>query len=569
MPRPSASEPRRLFAAALPWLAIFAVLLAVAWPALSRAAFVPDDCRLLLQARDVSSGDLSKLARALVVENRWDGDWWIPDGTVVRFFRPLVVLSFALDRAIWGESPLGFVLGNLVLHFLASGLAFCCLRRLTLGPWPALVAALLFTTLACHAEQIFFAAGRTDTIPVIAMLWGMFVFLGQGQTTRRRSALGLGAIYFVALVAKESTFWLPLAFLCIDRWRTAAGANGLAVLWRRRRPLYVTCAGAFAAYLGVRMWVLGNAGSLPAPYVFTPTEPGFAGHVGLAAAHYAASFVVGLPVRPFLESAEALGPLASASLFAGIVGMLGLLWWGWRTPLGRLCAVLFLLALLPQLPLYTSGRYLYPASLPWCALVGLLAERIARRRVGYGVLFAVVVIGAQGFGLRRELGQQPLYFDGVSMCEWTTRLFRKAPLARGPDKPVYVIDLPLSWLDTQFLQQTLAVNWPEGDLAVRVLCRGPQRASQALADVRKLDARTIELARPKGRLQEPRASAEFPQRRVVVGERIRERDYEVEVLEVVGDHASKVRVRFDRTLDQVQLMRCHPVRGGWTLFPVL
>lgn len=569
MVRLSASVSRSLIAAALPWLVIFIVLLAVAWPALSRAAFVPDDCRLLLQARDLSSGDLGKLATALVVENRWDGDWWIPDGTVVRFFRPLVVLSFAVDRAIWGESPLGFVLGNLLLHFVASGLAFCCLRRLTLGPWPALVAALLFTTLACHAEQIFFAAGRTDTIPVIAMLWGMLVFLGQGETTRVRSALGLGAIYFVALVAKESTFWLPLAFVCIDRWRAAPGTNGLAMLWRRRRPLYIACAGALAVYVLLRMWVLGDAGALPAPYVFTPSQPGFVGHVGLAAAHYASSLVAGLPVRPFLESADALGTLASASLSVGVLGVLGLLWWGWRTPLGRLCAVLFLMALLPQLPLYTSGRYLYPASLPWCALVGLLTARLARRRLGYGVLFAVAVIGAQGFGLRRELGEQPLYFDGVSMCEWTARLFRKAPLARGPAKPVYVIDLPLSWLDTQFLPQTLAVNWPEGDLAVRVLCRGPQRASQALAEVRKLDARSIELARPKGRLQEPRASAEFPQRRVVVGERIRERDYEVEVVEVVGDHAAKVRVHFDRTLDQVQLMRCHPIRGGWTLLPVL
>lgn len=569
MPRPSASEPRSLIVAALPWLLILVVLLAVAWPALSRAAFVPDDCRLLLQARAVSSGDLGTLATALTVENRWDGDWWIPDGTVVRFFRPLVVLSLALDRAIWGESPLGFVLGNLVLHFIASVLAFCCLRRLTLGQWPALVAALLFTTLACHAEQIFFAAGRTDTIPVIAMLWGLFVFLGQGETTRVRGALGLAAIYFVALVAKESTFWLPVAFVCIDRWRASPGANGVAALWRRRRPLYIACAGALVGYVLLRTWVLGDAGALPAPYVFTPSEPGFVGHVGLAAAHYAASLVAGLPVRPFLESADALGTQASASLWGGAAFVLGLLWWGWRTPLGRLCVVLFLLALLPQLPLYTSGRYLYPASLPWAALVGLLAARLARRRLGFGVLFAVAVIGVQGFGLRRELGQQPLYFDGVSMCEWTTRLFRTAPLARGPARPVYVIDLPLSWLDTQFLQQTLAVNWPEGDVTVRVLCRGPQRASQALAEVRKLDARSIELVRPKGRLQEPRASAEFPQRRVVVGERIRERDYEVEVLEVVGEHASKVRVHFDRDLDQLQLMRCHPVRGGWTLLPVL
>ncbi len=555
-----------------PWLAAVALallLVTVAWPSFERAAFVADDFRLLLQTRQLTSGDPGAMVDALVVENRWDADWWIPDGTVVRFFRPLIIASLALDRAIWGESPLGFVIGNVLLHFVTSLLAFGSLRRLGLSVWPSLGATLLFAGLACHAEQVFFAAGRTDTIPVLALLAGLFVFLRPGAAATTRGGLGLAGIYLIALLAKESTVWLPLAFLCIDRWRAEPEARAVGALLRAKRALYIGCAAALGVYVVVRTLVLGDAGSLPAPYVFTPTQPGFLGHIGLAGLHYASSLVVGSSVHPFLQAAGDLGSSAWTWLSVGGAGVLGLLVWAWRDRLGRLCVLLFLLALLPQLALYTSGRYLYPASLPWCALLALLVERLSRRGAVWGVLVVAATVGVQTVNLRRELAQQPLYFQGVSMGEWTTQLFREAPLLLQSPRPVYVIDLPLSWLDTQFLQQTLSVNWPEGGLTVRTLCRGPASTSQALVVARRVDSHSIELARPGARLMEPRSSTEFAQRNVVVGERIRERDYEVEVLEVLGEHASKVRVRFDRELKDLQIMLCNPDRRGWKLIPLL
>jgi hypothetical protein len=42
------------------------------------------------------------MERALV-ENRWDHLWWIADRDPVRFWRPTVLASFAVDRAIWGR----------------------------------------------------------------------------------------------------------------------------------------------------------------------------------------------------------------------------------------------------------------------------------------------------------------------------------------------------------------------------------------------------------------------------------------------------------------------------------
>src|SRR5713101_4374894 len=44
--------------------------------------------------------------------------------------RPLVNLSYAIDRALWGAAPFGFHLTNLLLHVLNVGLLFLIARRL-------------------------------------------------------------------------------------------------------------------------------------------------------------------------------------------------------------------------------------------------------------------------------------------------------------------------------------------------------------------------------------------------------------------------------------------------------
>src|SRR4029078_696862 len=45
-------------------------------------------------------------------------------------FRPVINLSYALDRALWGVGPFGYHLTNLALHAIAVLLLFALLRRL-------------------------------------------------------------------------------------------------------------------------------------------------------------------------------------------------------------------------------------------------------------------------------------------------------------------------------------------------------------------------------------------------------------------------------------------------------
>src|SRR5262245_42491315 len=50
--------------------------------------------------------------------------------------RPLVNLSYAVDRTLWGPAPFGFHLTSVLLHALNVVLLFCLARRVRLGVVP-------------------------------------------------------------------------------------------------------------------------------------------------------------------------------------------------------------------------------------------------------------------------------------------------------------------------------------------------------------------------------------------------------------------------------------------------
>lgn len=588
------TESRRLPSWALPaWAAALLLLAAVALvsaPALPRAAFVPDDYRYLSLLREMDAGVSDALARSTIVENRWDDNWWIEDGTFVRFFRPLVIASYALDRAIFGESDAGFVLVNILMHAIVTLLIWSCLRRLVPGEWAAWLGALVFATQSCHAEQLWYVAGRTDTLAAIFFFAAFAMFLaGRTKAAGRVWAVGVAALYLLALLVKEYAVLLPLFFVLADRWIPhGGGAPTLLGVIRQRKFLYRACAVAAALFFIARFVALGEAGSgvKPYPYFHLPDRAGFVEHVAATSTQYTVALVTGLPCAVFLTSTEQLhdnytklfervwgyGFLSGAEtavLAIGVIAALALLVWGMRSPRGRFFGVFFLVLTLPMLPLYSTGRYLYLPGLGWCGLVALVGNALAKTRlpwlaIGWGV-FAVVSQAAQCNWSLTLQGRQP---GGQSRVDSTVSLLRDSRLDFNGDEPTYVIDLPKKWIVIQFLAPILHTRLPQA-VPTRVLCKAPHDAALGLAEVKRVDAHTIELARPNGPLHQQDAGGDFDQRVVQVGDRIREADYEVTVLEVVDGMAKRIRVRFERPLAQIQLGKCVPGQGGkWQVVPV-
>jgi hypothetical protein len=128
------------------------------------------------------------------------------------YYRPVVMLSFAADRFLWGASPVGYHVTNVAYHLIVCWLLLGLCRALGLGSGIALAAALAF---ACHpvqSEAVLYISGRTD------LLAGLFVLLALHAWRRARTpwdsfAFASGAALLAALLCKEAAVAVPLALL--------------------------------------------------------------------------------------------------------------------------------------------------------------------------------------------------------------------------------------------------------------------------------------------------------------------------------------------------------------------
>jgi tetratricopeptide (TPR) repeat protein len=145
--------------------------------------------------------------------------------SAVGYYRPLALLSIALDRTLWGERAFGFHLTNLLLHLACVAVLFLLLERLA-GRWTALWVAGLFATFAAHTENVAFISGRMDVLcTLFILLCPLFFF--------RRSPASPGALFLCflltlcSLLSKELgvvlIFLLPLGVLFLYPRKTWGG----------------------------------------------------------------------------------------------------------------------------------------------------------------------------------------------------------------------------------------------------------------------------------------------------------------------------------------------------------
>jgi tetratricopeptide (TPR) repeat protein len=170
-------------------------------------------------------------------------------------YRPLTVASFALNYAVGGDDPSGYLFGNLLLHFAAAWLIFVVGRRLLQDDRWAGVAALVYAVHPVTSEAVNYAVARSSLLAVCGALLACWAFLcRQAGGTRWWTMAGLAA-FLAALLSKESAVALlaPLAaypLLMRTDSRAARWRSGLSVV----APYLVV----FFAYFAVWWTVAGT-----------------------------------------------------------------------------------------------------------------------------------------------------------------------------------------------------------------------------------------------------------------------------------------------------------------------
>lgn len=319
--------------------------------------------------------------------------------------RPVVNLTYALDRALWGPGPWGFHLTNLVLHVLNVVLFWMVARDLGRHVRrSAVVAGVAASLLAVHpllTQAVGYVSSRPEVLCTAFLLGALIAGRRAAHVLDRWGLLAIGA-WLVAVGSKEVGLVFPLLLLLADRWTGDDGpARG------RFLRLHVPLLLASTALVALRLVIfagLEHAEPLVASWPLALVELDVFRRYAtmLLAPGEQAVFHAVAPVEHILSS-RALGGLAL--LTASLAGA-----WAWRRrhPAASVGLVWFPVALLPSAILVVLDRgepmaehRVYLASLGWFLAAGVLCEAwdrwlsatpVARRtwRIGAVVLLSIL-----------------------------------------------------------------------------------------------------------------------------------------------------------------------------------
>ena len=347
-------------------------------------------------------------------------------------YRPLVVLSFAVNHLAGGLEPFGYHVVNILLHAGVSALVLLLAWWLGAGRIAAVASALIFAAHPVHTEAVANLAGRAELMSAFFFLIALVVHIrARGlERPRDRALMVIAAIaLLLALLSKENALTFVGVAVVYDL--LFPGRPGVRVRERLavacRKLLFVVP--AVVLYLGVRGLALGGIGG-PSEIPFLDNPVAEAGVVvrsmtaTVVAARYLALLVFPLRLSPDysyaqippVESATHTVFLAAALVLVAVTALAAR--WARRTPTAAF-AMLFTVVtfsitsnFLVPIGTIMAERLLYLPSVGFCVVAGLAvaAARVRLARTGRVVLLMVLVLGSV-----RTVSRNAEWRDGLTL----------------------------------------------------------------------------------------------------------------------------------------------------------
>lgn len=414
----------------LDYVAIAAIA-AVCYAGTLSGGFVFDDLEVIVGNPLVTGADAG-------VPGIFTSHYWqhvTPSGNL---YRPLTILSYRLNAAIFGPAPASFHAVNVILHILCACLLVPFARRLSFGRGGALAAAAIFAAHPIHTEAVAGVVGRADLMAAAGVLGALTLHLSARMTLPRILAACL--LLAGGLLSKESAVVMPAIALAADACRL-----------RRKSTTIRDSAPPLLAYcVTVGVWLAVRAAVLPGAQAGTLSDSVFAGapwsHQALTALWVFSRYLQLLiaPVTlsadysfaqtPLVTTALDLRVLLAAVLLAaltllGLAGIAGRQASRQRRPasLARrqtaFCALAFLASIAPVsnliIPIGTimAERLLYLPSAFFCLAFPAVWSMAARvRPAALGAILAailVLLLGARTVVRNRDWKDQLTLFTAT------------------------------------------------------------------------------------------------------------------------------------------------------------
>lgn len=229
------------------WPALIAVAVAAAYYNSLRVPFLLDD-----EISILDNESLRHLGSAL----------W-PRNEVFTAGRPLLNLSFALNRAISGTSVASYHVTNLIIHAAAAILLFALVRRtLSFPQWQmemsaratpiALGAALVWALHPLQTVAVTYVSQRAESLMGLCYLLTLYAFVRSADSPALRWRVVAITSCFAGMLVKEVMVTAPVMVFLFDR---AFLAPSFQDVWRRRGKLHLALA---ASWLVLAVLVLGS-----------------------------------------------------------------------------------------------------------------------------------------------------------------------------------------------------------------------------------------------------------------------------------------------------------------------
>lgn len=224
------------------------MLVVITWLAYANtlgSGFVGDDYLVIvnnwmIRSWDALSGFLSPHYITTDADLVYEGTRNIGSGEAS--YRPVVTLSYFLDRRWSGLDPFGYHLTGVLIHSANALLLYFLFIRFGCGALRAFAASAFFALHPVNAEAVNVISYREDLLAFFFAVAAYLLYRRETASERSSAAnlLAIPLLYLLALLSKESAIVLP-GLIAADEWSLRRGTG------RRRGPDPRIWAGLFAA----------------------------------------------------------------------------------------------------------------------------------------------------------------------------------------------------------------------------------------------------------------------------------------------------------------------------------
>lgn len=175
------------------------------------------------------------------------------NGTNDQSYRPLVLMVFATEHAIFGNVPAIGHLINLLLYALCGFLVFRLMQLFFKGAniWVPVFISLVFMTHPVHTEAVANIKGRDDILHFLFAIGSLYYLMKYVDSRNKKQLIWSGIYFFAALLCKEMavTFLavIPLTLWVFSDWK-----------WKPILLQTGVYAGILGLYLLIRLSVLSG-----------------------------------------------------------------------------------------------------------------------------------------------------------------------------------------------------------------------------------------------------------------------------------------------------------------------